>query len=170
MKVFALVSAAGVAAFAIVIFSIARLHSASADTMASAKMGPTGGYTLHIDADKHFGDAHQGEIAHHWCKTISPKLIECQLYDSDGPGARLVGVETITPASVWKTLPASEQALWHYHKVELQKIHATLPDTPKNQQAAIIASIAPTYGKVYILWDPVTEKEPVGQPSVTVLH
>ncbi|MBV8172752.1 MAG: DUF1264 domain-containing protein [Candidatus Eremiobacteraeota bacterium] len=140
-------------------------------TVAAASAGPaTQGYTLHIDADQHFGDAHPGEIAHHWCKTISPSLIECQLYDSDRPDARLVGVETIVPASVWETFPPQERALWHYHKVELQKIHATLPDTPKDQQAAIIASIAPTYGKVFILWDPDSNVAPVGQPSVTVLH
>jgi uncharacterized protein DUF1264 len=170
MKTSLLKPAIVLAAIAIAAGMIARHHPAAADAVAPATMGPSAGYTLHIDADYHFGDAHPSEIAHHWCKNISPNLIECQLYDSDGPGARLVGVETIVPAAVWKTLPASEQALWHYHKVELQKIHATLPDTPKDKQAAIIASIKPTYGKVYILWDPMTNKEPVGQPSVTVLH
>jgi hypothetical protein len=131
---------------------------------------PTLGYALHIDADYHFGDAHPAEIAHHWCKKVSSSLTECQLYDSDRPNARLVGVETIVPAAVWQTFPAHERALWHYHKVELRKIHATLPDTPKDQQAAIIASIMPTYGKVYILWDPLTSQAPMGQPTVTVLH
>jgi Protein of unknown function (DUF1264) len=131
--------------------------------------GPTGGYTLHIDADFHFGSPHPHEIAHHWCKTISPTLTECQLYDSDGPGAKLVGVETIVPASVWATFTPSEQALWHYHKTELKKIHATLPDTPKDKQAAIIAAISNTYGKVWILWDPMTSTNPIGQPSITVL-
>jgi len=131
---------------------------------------PSAGFTLHIDADQHFGSAHPNEIAHHWCKNISPNLTECQLYDSDGPGARLVGVETIVPPAVWKTFSPAEQALWHYHKTELKKIHATLPDTPKNQQAAIIAKISDTYGKVWILWDPMTSQNPIGQPSITVLH
>jgi hypothetical protein len=145
---------------------IARMNTADA----AAMNGPaTNGYTLHIDADKHFGDAHPDEIAHHWCKNVSANLIECQLYDSDTPNARLVGVETIVPATVWQTFSPQEQAMWHYHKVELQKIHATLPDTPTDQQAAVIASIAPTYGKVYILWDPMSSNNPTGQPSVTVL-
>ncbi|HZV78868.1 MAG TPA: DUF1264 domain-containing protein [Candidatus Binatus sp.] len=131
---------------------------------------PAAGYTLHIDADKHFGTAHPNEIAHHWCKTISPTLTECQLYDSDGPGAMLVGVETIVPVAVWKTFSPSEQALWHYHKEELKKVHATLPDTPKDKQAAIIAAITETYGKIYILWNPKTAGDPpVGQPTITVL-
>jgi hypothetical protein len=136
---------------------------------ATAPGGPSVGYTLHIDADQHFGSGHPDQIAHHWCKTISPTLTECQLFDSDGPGARLVGVETIVPASVWQKFSPSEQALWHYHKTELKKIHATLPDTPKDKQAAIIAAIAPTYGKVFILWNPMVNPHPAGQPSITVL-
>jgi hypothetical protein len=160
---------AGAAIAALVVTFVVRQNSA--DASAAPMGGPaTQGFTLHIDADHHFGEAHAAEIAHHWCKTINPKLLECQLYDGDGPHARLVGVETIVPVAVWKTFPASEQALWHYHKIELQKVHATLPDTPKDQQAAIIASIVPTYGKVYILWDPMSHDQPMGQPSVTILH
>jgi len=130
---------------------------------------PTAGFTLHIDADQHFGDVAPGKIAHHWCKAVSADLTECQLYDGDGPNARLVGVETIVPAAVWKSLPASEQALWHYHATEIQKVHATLPDTPADQQAKIIESLKPTYGKVWILWNPEQSANPVGQPSIVVL-
>lgn len=131
---------------------------------------PTQGYTLHIDANKHFGDAHPSEIAHHWCKVISTDLIECQLYDGDGPHARLVGVETIVPASVWKTFSPTEQKLWHLHKVELQKVHATLPGLSKAEQAKVIKMILPTYGKVWILWNPAVSKEPTGSPFISVLH
>ena len=144
-----------------------QVASASDDAMAGP---PTMGYTLHIDADKHFGAAHPDEIAHHWCKSVSPTLIECQLYDGDGPHAHLVGVETVVPAAVWKTFPPAEQAMWHYHKTELQKVHATLPDTPKSKQAGIIAMLKPTYGKVWILWDPLSHQQPTGQPSITILH
>ncbi len=159
---------ATVGLLAVGVIVIASHHASPAQ--AAMHPVPTGGYTLHIDADKHFGDAHPNEIAHHWCKSVSSSLIECLLYDSDAPTARLVGVETIVPASVWKTFSAAEQAMWHYHATELKKIHATLPDTPKDQQAKIIAMIKPTYGKVYILWDPLTSKAPIGQPTVVVLH
>ncbi len=131
--------------------------------------GPSAGYTLHIDADKHFGDSHPDEIAHHWCKKVSDDLTECQLYDGDGPHARLVGVETIVSAQLWKTFGAAEQAQWHYHKTELKKIHATLPGMSKAEAAKVVAAISPTYGKVYILWDPMTSKSPIGPPHVSVL-
>jgi hypothetical protein len=71
--------------------------------------------------------------------------------------------------AVWKTFPASEQGMWHYHKTELKKIHATLPGMSKAQAAKTVAQISETYGKVYILWDPMSSKYPMGQPSVTVL-
>lgn len=134
-----------------------------------ASHNPSLGYTLHIDAEKHFGDAHPKEIAHHWCKKVNDNLFECAIYDADGPSGRLVAVETIVPAKVWKTFSPDEQKLWHYHVVEITKVNATLPDTPKDKQAGIIAMIKPTYGKVWVLWDPMSSKQPVGQPSVTVL-
>jgi len=150
------------------------VHSASsvnAAAMGSARTaGPAAGYALHIDAEQHFGDAHPGEIAHHWCKNLSATLSECQLYDSDRPNARLVGVETIVPTAVWRTFSPEEQKLWHYHRVEIKKVHATLPDVPKDQQAKVMAGLLETYGKIWMLWDPQTSKNPIGQPSVTVLR
>lgn len=135
----------------------------------AAETNPTAGWTLHIDADQHFGDSHPNEIAHHYCKPVTGGVIECQLYDSDAPDARLVGVETIVPDKVWATFPASEQALWHYHKTELAKIHATLPGLSADEKAKVVAAILPTYGKVWMIWDPLANPNPTGQPTVVVL-
>jgi hypothetical protein len=129
---------------------------------------PTGGYTLHIDADKHYS-GHPSEIIHHWCKTFSDGFIECQLYSSDGPDGRLVGAETIVPSATWKTFSPSEQRLWHYHRVEIPKLHATMPGMTKAQADKVVASLLETYGKVYILWDPANSQLPMGQPTITIL-
>lgn len=145
----------------------ATLASAVASTM--SKASPSAGYTLHIDADQHFGPAHAKERAHHWCKNISKDLIECQLYESDAANARLVGVETVVPSDVYKTFSASEQSMWHYHRTEIPKVNAAMPDLSKAEADKVTASLLETYGKIYILWDPKTTANPVGQPSVTVL-
>ena len=130
---------------------------------------PSAGWNLHIDAQKHF-PGHPDEIAHHWCKPVSNGLIECQIYNSDAPDAQLVAVETIVQPGVYKAYPASEQALWHWHKTEIAKVNATLPDTPPDQAKKIVDQISPTYGKIYTLWDPMDNNGlPMGQPSVTVL-
>ena len=59
---------------------------------------PTEGWTLHITAKMHFPGKPE-MLAHHFCKQVAGGLIECQLYDSAAPDARLVGVETIVNAA-----------------------------------------------------------------------
>jgi hypothetical protein len=146
------------------------LTPAQAAGMMMSKTSPAQGWNVHIDADQHFGAAHPAEIAHHWCKPVANGLIECQLYTSDAANATLVGMETIVSRAAWMKMPASERAMWHYHKTELAKIHATLPDMTPAQAKKFIAMISPTYGKVWIMYDPMrTNNMPTGQPSVTVL-
>src|SRR3990172_11761251 len=66
-----------------------------------AENKPHAGFTLHIDAEKHF-PADEKKIAHHWCKQVRGGMYECQLYDSDENDARLVGVETVVDTNTWK--------------------------------------------------------------------
>ncbi|HET7813322.1 MAG TPA: DUF1264 domain-containing protein [Candidatus Baltobacteraceae bacterium] len=130
---------------------------------------PSSGWTLHIDAKRHFGSAHPNEIAHHYCKAVA-SMLECQIYDSDAPNARLIAVETIVQPNVYKSFSPSEQALWHWHKTEVPKVDATMPGMPPAQAKKIVASILPTYGKVWVLFDPVsTNNMPIGKPWVSVL-
>jgi hypothetical protein len=129
---------------------------------------PTEGWTLHVDAKKHIPKM-PDMIAHHYCKPVSGGLTECQLYDSDKPDARLIGVEVIVDKETWKKFARKEQALWHYHKTEIPKVEAVLPDVSTEESAKILKSMEETYGKVYILWDP-KNKEPLGKPQVSILH
>ena len=129
---------------------------------------PTEGWTLHIDAKKHFPKS-PDIIAHHYCKPVSGGLTECQLYDSDKPDARLIGIEVIVDKDTWKKFTRKEQALWHYHKIEIPKVEAVLPDVSPEESAKIIKGMEETYGKVYILWNPM-KKEPLGKPQVSILH
>lgn len=141
-----------------------------APAAATAATGPTQGWTLHVDAQKHFGDANPTGIAHHWCKPVAGGMIECQIYDSDAPDARLVEVETIVTPAVYKSFNAQEQALWHYHKTEIPKVNATLPGMPEDQAKKVVASMLDTYGKVWMLYDPAaTNNMPTGMPTVIVL-
>lgn len=138
------------------------------DEQSSSANKPHQGFTLHIDAQKHFpGD--QAKIAHHWCKQVKGGMFECQLYDSDDKDARLVGVETVVPTDVWKSFDGAEQNQWHYHKEEIPKINAKLPDLSEEEAAKVVETLNETYGKVYLLWDPAKSDLPTGQPSITVI-
>lgn len=135
----------------------------------AAEMKPSEGWSLHIDALMHF-PSKPNMVAHHWCKgNLAGGLIECQLYDSDAPNARLVGVEVVVAADVWKKFAAAERGLWHYHKTEIPKVKATLPDLSPEEAAKVAKSLEETYGKIYLLWDPARTALPTGRPSITVL-
>ena len=134
----------------------------------AASINPSEGFTLHVDADKHYA-AHPNERIHHWCKQISKDFIECQLYTSDAPDAELVGIETIVSPRVYGTFSTEEKQLWHWHKYEVPRVNASLPDLSKDDAAKVVAKLLPTYGKIYILWDPMTDPNPIGQPIVTIL-
>jgi hypothetical protein len=59
--------------------------------------------------------------------------------------------------------------MWHYHKTEIAKVSATLPDLSPEEAAKVVKSIEETYGKIYLVWDPGLQSLPTGNPSVTVL-
>ncbi len=130
---------------------------------------PAEGWALHIDAKKHF-PGNEDMIAHHHCKPVSGLVAECQLYDGDADDARLVGVEVIVSPETYNSFPDEEKALWHYHKTEIPKVEATLPDLSPEEAAQIVKSLEETYGKLYILWDPSKQDLPTGEPGLTVLE
>jgi len=133
-----------------------------------AATAPSTAWSLHIDAKMHF-PGNPDIVAHHWCKPVSGGLIECQLYDGDGPDARLVGVEVVVDAPTYKSFSGYEQQLWHYHKDEIPRVSATLPDLSAGEAAQVVKSLEETYGKIYLLWDPSQSSLPMGQPGVTLL-
>ena len=148
------------AALLICFGAIAAEHASAVST------SPATGYTIHVDALDHF-TAHPNEVAHHYCKQLA-NMLECQIYDSDAPNARLVAVETIISDAQYAALPAAEKPLWHNHAVELPKVHAVMPGMPAAQQKKLVAQILKTYGKVYVIWDPMTNAMPIGKPFITI--
>ena len=156
-------------AFALIVGFAAGItsRSAIADPMKTAMTTATDGWTIHADATMHFVN-HPNEVIHHFCKPFANGFIECQLYDGHGPQAQLVGVETVVSPAVHATFSASEKRLWHWHKTEIPKIHLVFPGLSKEEAAKMTAGFLPTYGKAYILWDPMDTKNPIGQPTVRV--
>jgi len=141
----------------------------AAPTAWAAGPKPAEGFTLHIDAKLHF-PGQPDMIAHHYCKGVAGGMTECLLFDSDDPDAHLVGAEVIVGPDVYAKFSAAEKMLWHYHKEEIPKVSATLPDLSADEAAKVVKSIEETYGKIYLLWDPSQGSDPTGPPSVTVLH
>jgi hypothetical protein len=152
----------------VVLTAVVLTLPSSVQTVRAAGPKPSEEWTLHIDAKLHF-PGKPDMIAHHYCKPVTGGLTECQLYDSDAPDARLVGVEVIAGPEVYKKFSKAEQGMWHYHKVEIPKVSATLPDLTKEEADKVVKDIENTYGKIYLLWDPGKQALPTGRPTVTVL-
>jgi hypothetical protein len=136
---------------------------------APSAVKPSDGWTLHIDAKRHIPKM-PDMVVHHYCKQVSGGLTECQLYDSDKPDARLIGVEMVVDAATFKKFSKKEKALWHYHKTEIPKVNAVLPDLSPEEAAKTLKSMQETYGKVYLLWNPAKSESPAGEPFISILH
>ncbi len=143
--------------------------AAAAEKETQAAIKPTDGWTLHIDAKRHVPKMPE-MIAHHYCKNVSGGLIECQLYDGDKADARLIGVEMVVDAATYDKFSKKEKALWHYHKTEIPKVEAVLPDLSPEEAAKTVKDLENTYGKIYILWNPAKTESPVGKPVISILH
>src|ERR1700675_343251 len=64
---------------------------------------PADGHTIHVTAPHVVAGKVMGPY-HHYCKVLSPEpVIECLVYESSDPGARLQQVEYIIAKSITRT-------------------------------------------------------------------
>lgn len=62
-------------------------------------------------------DPSRSVIAHHYCTHLHGKnMHQCLIFDSDTPGARLIGIEYVIPEETFVGLPDEEKKFWHSHK------------------------------------------------------
>ncbi|MEC4675174.1 MAG: DUF1264 domain-containing protein, partial [Nitrospirota bacterium] len=59
----------------------------------SGEGGPADGYTIHVQAPHMMANGTPGGPFHHYCKGISPEVLQCLLFKSTDPNAKLVAVE-----------------------------------------------------------------------------
>jgi len=90
---------------------------------------------LHIQAIRHLvPDTHSAHdpklqvVVHHHCKAYDDGTFVCMMFptgmkDQDKP----IGYEYIITTAQFNTLPEAEKKYWHYHKIEVARVHATFP-------------------------------------------
>src|SRR4029078_4640643 len=89
--------------------------------LAEQGKSPAEGCSIHVQAPHVMEDGTVGGPFHHYCKGISEKILQCLLFDSTDPNAKLVAVDYF----VAKDFPPKEIPLIighrHYHdqKVEI---------------------------------------------------
>jgi hypothetical protein len=103
----------------------------------------------------------------HFCKPNDKIMMVCQLYDSNSPNATLIGVEYMITADAYRNIPDRDKPNWHYHKEEFAPNRADpkLPMLSEQQQNATMKTLAESYGKILITWNP-NDKAPIFPPQV----
>ena len=144
-----------------VAFTIALMLSAHAEQGKS----PAEGYTIHVQAPHVMEDGTVGGPFHHYCKGISAQILQCLLFDSTDPNAKLVAVEYF----VAKDLSRKEIPLimwhrhYHDHKVEIDTGRVQVLE-PADKAKEIAEAAAKTDGIIFHLWQ---KEDPIPTGRVT---
>jgi hypothetical protein len=104
--------------------------------------------------------------AHHFCTHLSRDLHQCVIYGSDGPDARLIGIEYIVSERLFGQLPEDERRLWHSHHYEVKSGQLIHPDLPEMAEQAAMADLVSTYGKTFHNWQIDRDDLPLGIPQL----
>jgi Protein of unknown function (DUF1264) len=135
---------------------------------ASANFPPIGDIHSHV-CGIHFysGDMARQIIAEHYCSHLSDEVLQCVLYDSNKPGARLIGVEYIVSAKIFESLPPEEKKLWHSHNYEVKSGVLTAPGMADAAEKDLMKALIGTYGKTWHMWQVDRgDKLPLGIPQL----
>lgn len=105
-------------------------------------------------------------VAHHYCQQLDDGVIQCAVFDSDGPGARLMGTEYVVSDDVYLSLSAEEQQYWHPHTYEVDGGLLAAPELPPDQEEALLNTIRSTHGRTWNVWATGEDSLPVGKPDL----
>ncbi|MFQ5450019.1 MAG: DUF1264 domain-containing protein [Nitrospinaceae bacterium] len=115
---------------------------------------PLRGYTIHVTAPH----VMNGEVVgpfHHFCKPINSEVIQCILFESTDPNARMTEVEYMVSKKLARSvIPKwSHQQNWHDHKQEIAtgRVAIMNPTDPKKQKE-LADYVSGTDGIIFHLW------------------
>lgn len=126
---------------------------------------PADGHTIHVTAPHVVAGKVMGPY-HHYCKVLSPEpVIECLVYDSGDPNARLQQIEYIIAKSITRTgavTLADWNKNWHDHRQEIATGRVQVHDLPPDKAKEVADIVATTDGIIFHLWSH-DEKVPSGK-------
>ncbi len=115
---------------------------------------PAEGYDIHVQAPHMMADGTVGGPFHHYCKGISDEVLQCLLFESTDPKAKLVAVEYFIAKSVArKEVPLIKwHRNFHDHKVEIATGRVQVLDLPPDEAAKIANAASKTDRTIFHLW------------------
>lgn len=118
------------------------------------KASPAEGFSIHVQAPHVMEDGTVGGPFHHYCKGISAEILQCLLFESTDPNAKLVAIEYFVAKDLSrKDIPL---IMWHRHyhdhKVEIETGRVQVLDMPEDKAKEVAAAAAKTDGIIFHLW------------------
>ena len=130
--------------------------------------GPVSAIHQHV-CGFHFynGEPKRQVVAHHYCSHQNEEVLQCIIYDTDKPDARLIGIEYIISEDLFKALPEEEKKLWHSHRYEVMSGLLIAPGVPDLAEKELMKKLVTTYGKTWHTWQVDRgDKLPLGTPRL----
>jgi hypothetical protein len=127
---------------------------------------PADGYSIHVLAPHRHEDGSVHGPYHHYCKAITPEVMQCMIFLSTDPNAELVEIEYFIDKKLVRGNVTLEQWNKHYHDhtKEIATGRVQVLDLPPQQATEIAAAAAKTDGIIFHLW-PQGAKVPNGEVS-----
>lgn len=146
---------------------IGAIASQSAAAQAAATPSPADGFNVHVTAPHVVGGVVMGPY-HHYCKVLSPEpVIQCMVYRTSDPNARLEQVEYIIAKSITRKAVSlgNWNRNWHDHTQEIATGRVQVHDLPADKAKGVADLVATTDGIIFHLW---SHDESVPSGRVTI--
>jgi hypothetical protein len=129
---------------------------------------PVEALNAYLDGFHFYNGNMRGQMeAHHYCALINDDLTQCVIYDGNVAQAKIMGVEYIVSAKLFKELPDLEKALWHSHVHEVKSGQLIAPGIPDVAEHELMEKLIGTYGKTLHTWHTDLHKTlPLGVPQI----
>jgi hypothetical protein len=126
--------------------------------------GPAARFHLHLCAF-HIGKKDPRLIveAHHYCAPVREAVHQCVIFDTTGPGARILGVEYIVSDALYRELPEGERAFWHPHRYEIESGLLVAPGMEPAAEDGLLAGLVTSWGKTWHTWPDPSTSLPTGE-------
>ena len=128
---------------------------------------PLDAMNAYLDGFHFYNGNMKGQMeAHHYCSILNEDVTQCVIFDGNMKDAKIMGVEYIVSAKLFKTLPDQEKALWHSHVHEVKSGQLIAPGIPDIAEHELMEKLINTYGKTWHTWHTDLQKElPLGVPQ-----
>ena len=145
-------------------FALVALVATAALAQGEKPSTPAEGFNIHVVAPHRFEDGTIHGPFHHYCKPISADVLQCLLFESTDPNARLTDIEYFIAKSVSRTAVPLDtwNRFYHDHAVEIATGRVQVLDLPEDKAKEIAAAAAQTDGIIFHLW-PDGAKAPTGE-------